>query len=91
MTDAELGRLKNPAGDLMPEIPDFDQIAKQIFAVIANTVATPLNRDALPEANALAAAIAEQLRLIWNARGAADAELISSEPDLVLAIQKLDR
>lgn len=48
------------------EIPDFDQIA----ARIVDGVQTPGYDDA--NVDETHAAIVEQLRLIWNARGAAD-------------------
>jgi hypothetical protein len=43
----------------MPESPDFEQIADRLVVIHAPFGASR-------------AAIAEQLRLVWNARGAAD-------------------
>jgi hypothetical protein len=54
----------------MPESPDFDQIARQL--VEAHSAAAQNERD-------IALDIAEQLRLVWNARGAADITLIEAE------------
>ena len=45
----------------MPESPDFEQIARR--TVGDNFGTSP---------NYMAVAVAEQLRLVWNARGAAD-------------------
>jgi hypothetical protein len=54
----------------MPESPDFEQIALQILARESIENAT----SRLP----MGAAIAEQLRLVWNARGAADASAVEA-------------
>jgi hypothetical protein len=59
----------------MPE-PDFDQIARR-FA-IDNGV------------TGITAAVAEQFRQVWNARGAADREAVSQESERI-AIKDLDR
>lgn len=49
----------------MPEIPDFNQIAR--------TLADALDEDfTMARADRIYAKVAEQLRLVWNARGAAD-------------------
>jgi hypothetical protein len=75
----------------MPEAPDFDQIAHRIFRQAEVD-------DSLDH-------IVEQLRLVWNARGAADmkavdeklsllAGWVTSEPyrlDLKAAIRQLDQ
>jgi len=47
----------------MPETPDFDQIAKSLLLQVAkDLVQTSLAHNH----------VVEQLRLVWNARGAAD-------------------
>jgi hypothetical protein len=51
----------------MPDTPDFDQIAL--------TVVNHPSRDE----NQLAEDVAEQLRLVWNARGAADERALKAE------------
>ncbi len=67
----------------MPETPDFEKMAHAIaMSVPAVTgAAFVLHRTH----------IAEQLRLVWNARGAADIIAIDEVGELVTAIQKLDR
>jgi hypothetical protein len=71
----------------MAETPDFDQLARAIVDDDAHE---------LP----FAQAIAEQLRKVWNARGAADrlavADLLVSHPSNIIrpvqdAIRKQDR
>jgi hypothetical protein len=59
----------------MPETPDFAQIAHHIVDV-AYTDDGQTVRDVKA---VLRAAIAEQLRLVWNARGAADLATIETE------------
>jgi len=49
----------------MPETPDFHSIARQ-------TLGASFANGRTAEALAICDAFAEQLRLIWNARGAAD-------------------
>lgn len=64
-----------------PYSPDFDQIAMALLKrVIAN----------VPFVEEQAAAIAEQLRLVWNARGAADVDEVTDTDERV-AIRALDR
>lgn len=53
----------------MPETPDFEQIADQIINDHLGTLA-----------DSLRAPIVEQLRLVWNARGAADLKAIADAP-----------
>jgi hypothetical protein len=53
----------------MPEIPDFDQIARTLLARLTDPT-DPFWTPALR-------AIAEQLRVVWNARG--DADLVELE------------
>lgn len=72
---------------MAPETPDFDRIAREVTEQVDVHVATlvVLQRD-----------IREQLRLVWNARGAADIaliETISPFPTKVSldALRKLDR
>jgi hypothetical protein len=66
-------------------MPDFEQIARRIVHNGAN------------DEEEDTAFIAEQLRQIWNVRGAADSKLLTEEfneapPDLVAsAIRSLDR
>lgn len=74
----------------MPEIPDFDQIARTIATPYAHAVQEPPDGlddgggagfvlEVSPDEDDLTAAIAEQLRLVWNARGAADVEKLAEE------------
>lgn len=67
----------------MAEAPDFDQIARQL-AVSHTDRPNIKGVDELvlmvAEMTALAHSIAEQLRLVWNARGAAD--IVKIEADL---------
>lgn len=51
----------------MPEPPDFNKIARDLLEPIGRP--WPAVRDA----------IAEQLRHVWNARGAADLDAITGE------------
>ena len=46
----------------MPESPDFEQIAKRIASAIPSAITRGL----------VELEVAEQLRVIWNARGASD-------------------
>ena len=78
----------------MPETPDFTQIAHHIVDV-AYTDDGQTVRDVKA---ALRAAIAEQLRLAWNARGAADLATIETELTALMGataagpfIENLDR
>jgi hypothetical protein len=64
----------------MPESPDFESIARSSVARWGSLQWTATIED-----------IAEQLRLVWNARGAADIEAVDEVGELVTAIQKLDR
>jgi hypothetical protein len=59
----------------MPEPPDFDQIARTIAA----TACAAYKLESTDAEAAADAAIAEQLRLVWNARGAADTTKIETE------------
>lgn len=70
----------------MPETPDFDQIAHGLKNFIDD-------HPRLSEQNVRA--IAEQLRQVWNARGAADITTVEHLPkvmeDVTDAIRSLDR
>jgi hypothetical protein len=58
----------------MHETPDFTQIATTLAEKITNRSDVYVEREA----------IAYQLRLVWNARGAADAAAISTVRDRAL-------
>lgn len=72
----------------MPEIPDFDQLARRL---IDGSDWSIIDSEHI-------CAIAEQLRQVWNARGAADLSMLEAEgyisgayvPDVARAIKKLD-
>lgn len=65
----------------MPETPDFTQIARRIVKLRADLEDEDM-RDQ----------IAEQLRLAWNARGAADMRTLEGPVgEIVDAIRSLDR
>lgn len=72
----------------MPESPDFDQMALAIADRFGQ------DEESMPRA---VADIAEQLRQVWNARGAADiAKLETAVPGastkvLAVALRSLDR
>jgi hypothetical protein len=53
----------------MPESPDFEHIARLVAMAIPSIVTRELVEQD----------IAEQLRQVWNARGAADLEKVESE------------
>lgn len=59
---------------------DLDQIARKILALFEDN---PLWRSSLHMA-------VEQIRQVWNARGAADREAVSQESERI-AIKELDR
>lgn len=72
----------------MPETPDFDQIAKSLLLQVAkDLVQTSLARNH----------VVEQLRVVWNARGAADIAALeaglpgASMKTLVGVLRLLDR
>jgi hypothetical protein len=68
----------------MPETPDFDQIATR-------WIAEWRTGKGLGEVT-LETLVAEQLRLVWNARGAADLAKIDLEfADDTLTLKSLDR
>ena len=67
----------------MPESPDFDQIARRIAEWTCEPTDRTLN-DQVVE-------VTEQLRLIWNARGAADIAMIEAEWRDGLAAAAIDR
>ena len=70
----------------MPESPDFEQIAERLVPPGGMKLSTAK------------AAIAEQLRVIWNARGAADLTKLESELSILMGstaagpyVKNLDR
>jgi hypothetical protein len=85
----------------MPEKPDFNKIARVVAEVHANQWDEDGdgNQHRFVSEDSLAEDIAEQLRKVWNARGAADVQAIDAVnqrdgvPELleVNAIRKLDR
>ena len=66
--------------------PDFDQIARDVLPYCLGVK----NSDDIPEACGL---IADQLRLVWNARGAADIARLEALDVMVSAdtLRSLDR
>lgn len=63
----------------MPETPDFNQIARRVVDTLLENVGYDFLRPD-GQSKALAqAGVAEQLRLIWNARGAADLVKLEAE------------
>jgi hypothetical protein len=60
----------------MPESPDFDQIARQLFALVDNITDEDPNME--HRIDGALTVIAEHLRHVWNARGAADAQAVES-------------
>jgi hypothetical protein len=72
----------------MPESPDFDEIGR--------VLADEAGYSGDDVARRVAASISQQLRLVWNARGAADLAAFraignSSPQDIVRALRTLDR
>lgn len=75
----------------MPESPDFEAIARR---VAEETGIGRLEDCDVDDPERVVTAIAEQLRLVWNARGAADAAIFFGEQEdrwVVKAISELDR
>jgi hypothetical protein len=75
----------------MPESPDFEQIADDIYSAVFYAERGEPCRDLQPKRE-----IIEQLRLVWNARGAADIatiqELNEAPADIVTdALRSWDR
>ena len=67
----------------MPETPDFDQIAKSHL----QQVAKDLVQTSLAHKH-----VVDQLRLVWNARGAADIAKIEADVSLEdVYVKNLDR
>lgn len=56
----------------MPDFPDFDQLALDIVETLLEAVGHDFIRPDGQSKAQSQIAVAEQLRLIWNARGAAD-------------------
>lgn len=83
----------------MPESPDFDAIARRLIAHLPIPQGAEVAVHDGGASDEVAASIAEQLRLVWNARGAADlAQLERDDLDgetftdvLVSALRSLDR
>jgi hypothetical protein len=92
----------------MPEPPDFEQIARRVVDLTDAKVREPfmpIEGDRVVAA--LVAQIIEQLRQVWNARGAADLAIVNTELSahlgeigysastlemaVMLAIQSMDR
>jgi len=72
----------------MPETPDFESIARRLIVLVdpngAEEDENPvddLHRQAI--ANQLAAVV-EQVRLVWNARGAADIAKLQTELSMLM-------
>ena len=65
----------------MPDTPDFETLARQLvesaFDEDTGPVGPPVTYDNWRQT--LSRAIAAQLRLVWNARGAADITTLESE------------
>jgi hypothetical protein len=84
----------------MPE-PDFEQIARAIAKVHANRTDEDGDGNIVAlsaDEDDLTTDIAEQLRMVWNARGAADIAKVQTEAGgtiwqavLPRALRKLDR
>jgi hypothetical protein len=74
-----------PYGDppRRPDAPDFEQIAREVLDGLRVAPVADYD-DLVPD-------VAEQLRLVWNARGAADVEAVRSNIDIYMAIKALDR
>lgn len=69
----------------MPEIPNFDQIAAQVCKKMDDPWGHPIAGDIM---ESLQRAIIEQLRQVWNARGAAD---LAENKRLKAALASLSR
>jgi hypothetical protein len=71
----------------MPQIPDFDEIALRILLTVDHVVSSPGSTP-----GSVTNAIAEDLRLVWNARGVADIGAIETAYDADSpSMKKLDR
>lgn len=89
-----------PNADATVETPDFEQLARRLIVLIDSDGAAEderpvddLHRQAI--ANQLTV-VAEQLRQVWNARGAADIAVIddvahTNQEPVADAIRSLDR
>jgi hypothetical protein len=69
----------------MPE-PDFDQIAKAVVPPHQAHCLAPLESGDLCSCGRdwIVTCVAERLRQVWNARGAADVEKLEAELDTIL-------
>jgi hypothetical protein len=63
----------------MPETPDFDAIARAIVTTILEKAGQDLIQPDTRSQIRAEADVAEQFRLVWNARGAADIAKIDAE------------
>lgn len=72
----------------MTELPDFNQIARVAVMTFYGTTPRPSSDEQAAVAN-----IAEQLRRVWNARGAADLDAIDGVSNGIIdaEIRTLDR
>ena len=81
----------------MPETPDFDQIALTLVQALVDRAEEDLIRPGSQRQARIQVNIAEQLRQVWNARGAADLALIENSfpgthtKTLDQALRSLDR
>ena len=89
----------------MPETPDFEQLARQIFAVWSEHFRH--NSEATRNLEVSITDAADQLRQVWNARGVADLAIVNTalaahlgeigystsalDAAVMLAIQSMDR
>jgi hypothetical protein len=79
--DGSVDVLRDDRRKLMPESPDFDQIARRLLDVVLEDVEGLDMMSAAQEgwSERVIAQIAEQLRQIWNARGAVDIAKVEHE------------
>ena len=69
----------------MSEVPDFEKVARRVVELMDGQLRAPfIPIDDDQVAEGLARTIAEQLRLIWNARGAADIARLDAELSTLL-------
>lgn len=75
----------------MAETPDFQQIARETIERAYPVAVITAPESPFKTRQEHVNHIAEQLRLVWNARGAADVIAIDETGYLMTAIQALDR
>jgi hypothetical protein len=88
----------------MPESPDFEQLIRELLAeaatrdVMAMKEPDAIDRSGHEHVARLLRAAAEQLRLVWNARGAADIAKLDTELSILMGatmagpyVKNLDR